>query len=50
MYRKKTTERGAYNYFSKLKNVKTMFIVNNSSKICIVGYYNIRNFLTKYYK
>ena len=50
-YNKITTCKGVYNYFIKLKNVSELYIRNDSyNTICIVGYYNIYNYITKHYK
>lgn len=47
-YARVTTEHGVYNYFKKLKNASVMFVETESSKICVIGYYNILNYLKNY--
>lgn len=47
-YSRITTARGVYNYFYKLKDAAVMFVISDNSKIAVVGYNNIRNYLKNY--
>ena len=49
-YSKITTERGVYNYFRKLKNPAAMVVIAENSKIIIVGYANIYNYINSLIK
>ena len=50
-YSRRTTEKGAYNYFmSSCRKACAMYINNGSSTIAIHGYNNIFNYLTKWYR
>ena len=47
-YSRRTTEKGAYNYFKTCcKNASVMLIKSASSIICIKGYSNIYNHLIR---
>ena len=47
-YSRRTTEKGAYNYFKNCcKNASVMLIKSANSIICITGYNNICNHLIR---
>lgn len=48
-YSRITTEKGVYNYFATLKNVAELYIQSESTKIVIIGYPRIYNYIHHYY-